>query len=341
LKPDLVVIGFAMNDSSVRGYHDKDIESQSLGWADRIGSSLERIELYKLLRYSALRFKDRPKSLGHYVKEEVVSAKEGQDILARRSFGRQDYEKLEPWTRVPLNDFEKNIFEMIDLARNGRAGVILLYNALWRESPYKMVLEKISKAAGVALVDGSILVGEARKKMEDELEKKLDLQPSVASKPRPDGEIDVVFRVYADHRSVSRAMYIVGAHPKLGDLTPNSIAMYDDGTHGDQKAGDNVWSYSARFSRGTKLFYVYTNSGEKGKWEGLDVPTIRAVEVEDKSNKGKIYRPIESFGKLYMQADNWHTNAVGYEMIAKALFEVLRNDEKVNAYLRRANAKSR
>jgi hypothetical protein len=190
-------------------------------------------------------------------------------------------------------------------------------------------------------VDGSILVGEARKKMEDELEKKLDLQPSVASQPRPDGEIDVVFRVYADHRSVSRAMYIVGAHPKLGDLTPNSIAMYDDGTHGDQKGGDNVWSYSARFPRGTKLFYVYTNSGEKGKWEGLDVPSIRAVEVEDKSNKGRIYRPIESFGKLYMQADNWHTNAVGYEMIAKALFEVLKNDEKVNAYLRPANAKSR
>jgi hypothetical protein len=89
--------------------------------------------------------------------------------------------------------------------------------------------------------------------------------------------------------------------------------MYDDGTHGDHTARDYVWSYSARLSAGTKLFYVYTSSGEEGKWEGLDVPHIGSFRVEARNRQVRLYRPIESFGKIYMQADPWHTNAAGYK----------------------------
>ena len=75
--------------------------------------------------------------------------------------------------------------------------------------------------------------------------------------------------------------------------------MYD-GTHGDQRAGDDIWSYSATFAPGTRLSYIYTNSGEEGKWEGLDVPHIhiRSFTVEAKIGEEKPYRPIESFGKF-------------------------------------------
>ena len=110
--------------------------------------------------------------------------------------------------------------------------------------------------------------------------------------------------------------------------------MYDDRTHGDQKAGDHVWSYSATFAPGTRLFYVYTNSGEDGKWEGLDVPHIRSLKVEAKNNGGKVYSPIESFGKIYMYSDSWHTNAAGYELIAQAVLEVLKRNEQLKGYLR-------
>jgi lysophospholipase L1-like esterase len=97
--------------------------------------------------------------------------------------------------------------------------------------------------------------------------------------------------------------------------------MYDDGTHGDERAGDGVWSLAATFAPGTKLYYVYTNSGLEGRWQGLDVPAIRSFTV---GTTPKLYRPIESFGQLYMHADNWHTNAAGYQLIARALFEVLK-----------------
>jgi hypothetical protein len=109
--------------------------------------------------------------------------------------------------------------------------------------------------------------------------------------------------------------------------------MYDDATHGDQRSGDNVWSYSETFSPGIKLLYVYTNSGEKGRWEGLDIPEIRRFIVKAPKQGAKVYRPIESFGEKYMQADGWHTNAEGYGLIAKAILKVLEEDERVRKYV--------
>jgi hypothetical protein len=142
--------------------------------------------------------------------------------------------------------------------------------------------------------------------------------------------------VYSGDRPETRAIYISGIHPKLGDGIPNQVAMKDDGTHGDQKAGDHVWSYSATFSSGTRLFYVYTNSGEKGRWTGLDIPEIRRYTVHAEKGKTIVYRPIESFGKMYMQADGWHTDAAGYELIARAVLEKLKDDGKVKRYLAQA-----
>jgi hypothetical protein len=40
-----------------------------------------------------------------------------------------------------------------------------------------------------------------------------------------------------------------------------------------------------------------------------------------------------------MQADPWHTNAIGYELIARALLATLKKNEQVKDYLRRAKSK--
>jgi lysophospholipase L1-like esterase len=43
---------------------------------------------------------------------------------------------------------------------------------------------------------------------------------------------------------------------------------------------------------------------------------------------GRIYRPIETFGQLYLQADGFHTNVKGYELIALAVREAVIQAEK-------------
>jgi len=338
LDPDIVVIGFAMNDSSLTGYRDKDMPTyKKSGLAQKVATLSEISESYKLLRYLALLSRYKPMSVGEQIKAEVDSAQKGWDISERRMFGRRDYEKGEPWTRVSLNDYEKNILEMINLARGRGAGVILLFNELWRENPYRTVLEKISRPEKLPLVDSSALIAEARRRIEEYLEIKLELRPPGEPRAPSNGELEVVFRVHLGDHPVAKAVYIAGYHRKLGDLVPNKIAMNDDGTHGDQRAGDHVWSYSATFPLGAEIFYVFTNSGKEGKWEGLDVPYIRAFKVAPADAPTTIYRPIETFGTIYMQADGWHTNAEGYGLIANALLEALKADEKVRTYLTQTN----
>jgi hypothetical protein len=100
--------------------------------------------------------------------------------------------------------------------------------------------------------------------------------------------------------------------------------MHDDGADGDERAGDHVWTFKGTLPSGTRLRYVYTNSGEPGQWEGLDLPHIREVQVVAQPDGGAMYLPIETFGRLYMQADNWHTDAIGYDLIARAVAQALK-----------------
>ena len=67
------------------------------------------------------------------------------------------------------------------------------------------------------------------------------------------------------------------------------------------------------------MSYVYTNSGTAGRWEGLDVPHIGRVDVPFAADGHPTYLPIETFGRVYMQGDDWHTDAAGYDAIAHAV----------------------
>jgi lysophospholipase L1-like esterase len=326
-KTDVVVIGYAMNDSKVSGLRDKDwIGTMKPGWSDRIGQLFLESETFRLTNYLAQVLKYKPSSIASYL--------EAQAKTAEKADGTAQFSQLEPWVRVSPADYEKNVLKMIRLARERNAGVILLYNEFWEDSPYRAALKKVAETERVPLVDTSALVAEARKKIEEDLERKLGLEPAVPiDLTQPPEKVEVLFRVYAGKKPVPKAIFLVGAHPELGDLVPNKVAMYDDGTHGDQHAGDRVWTYTAAMRPGTKLFYVYTNSGEEGKWEGLDVPYIREFEVEAKGNGASVYRPIETFGRIYLRADAWHTNAWGYELVANALIEALKKNEKFRKHV--------
>jgi len=334
-KPDVAVIGVAMNEPNMAGVRNKNASTgeESSNLMQTLSGMVNKSEFFKLLRYWALLLKWKPESIDRRIEKMSLHTTWKRQVI------ESDFDKFEPWMRDSLKDFDNNHREMIKLARRHNISIVLLYNEFWTDSPYLKVLQRISRDERVPLVDSSALIAAAQKRIEDELERKLNLEPRKRHGGNVDGEIEVVFRLLADKWPVPKAMYIAGNHPELGNLVPNKIALYDDGTHGDQKARDHVWSYSATFPAGTSLFYVYTNSGEEGKWEGLDVPYLRSFIVETKNDEEKLYTPIESFGRIYMQADPWHTNAFGYELIARALLATLKENEQVKDYLRRAKSK--
>lgn len=80
------------------------------------------------------------------------------------------------------------------------------------------------------------------------------------------GAVPVLFTCDATKQNVNTAIYVVGNQEALANWTPNQVAMYDDGTHGDAAAGDGVWSLLLVFPSGTSVEYKYTNSGAVGAW---------------------------------------------------------------------------
>ena len=313
LEPDIVAIGFGMNDSDVAGYRDKDmVANQPPGLATRLRERAKDLESYKLLDYAALRLKYRPKAMGDYLTEDA----------ADKGSGAVDYSTIEPWTRVSPVDYESNIREMTRLSQARGAKVVLIDNELWEESPYRPVLRKLSAELHVPLVDGLAIIAEAKERAAQDLEEQLGVAEGAthggaASSSRGAGQTTVVFRVYRGDSTVPRALSIVGPNGSLGQNVPNTVLMHDDGQEGDERAGDGIWSFKAVFAPGARLTYVYTNSGRAGHWEGLDVPTIRHATVP--ASAGVAYFPLETFGRLYLQGDNWHTDAEGYDLIARAV----------------------
>lgn len=76
----------------------------------------------------------------------------------------------------------------------------------------------------------------------------------------------VRFVCNAAAQSVEQAIYIAGNLPVLGEWQPNTVRMYDDGTHGDEAAGDGLWTLEVEIPVGMEVQYKYTNSGEPGVW---------------------------------------------------------------------------
>jgi lysophospholipase L1-like esterase len=334
LQPDLLLIGFGMNDAIVSGWRDKDAIGGPQTAPQQVNRLLDYAESYKLVRYWQRRLKYRPWTIGDYLKKVARSDGTPDAVWTGREASESaDYDGLEAVTRVSPQDYENNLTEMIDLARGRGADVVLLFNELW-DTPYRKIVGRVADAKRVAWVDSKAIVDEARQGEVHALEERLDL--TVPDSP-PSGSkrvVNVVFRVYAGQWPVSKALYIAGNHPSLGDTVPNRVALHDDGTHGDQRAGDGVWSYEAGFEPETRFFYVYTNSGREGQWEGVDVPELRHFIVPAAAG-ATLYRPIETFGAFPLQADGWHTNSDGYELIAKAIVDVLGKHDKVRQHLRR------
>lgn len=107
----------------------------------------------------------------------------------------------------------------------------------------------------------------------------------------------VLFTVDAASVTVTDAIYIVGNLRELGEWTPNSVRMYDDGTHGDVTASDGVWSLEVEVPTGIQVQYKYTNSGRKGEWvPSEEFPSAhRSLRINEQSSSATIIQDI--FGK--------------------------------------------
>jgi alpha-amylase/alpha-mannosidase (GH57 family) len=106
----------------------------------------------------------------------------------------------------------------------------------------------------------------------------------------------VVFECDARGENVARSIFIAGSERALGNWKPNSIAMLDDGSGGDVKAHDGVWTITLTLPVGKEIQYKYTNSGPEGAWTpGDESPARNRTLVVDDGTDPLIIR--DTFGK--------------------------------------------
>ena len=88
-----------------------------------------------------------------------------------------------------------------------------------------------------------------------------------------------------------------GDRAELGSWGGHAIELFDDGTHGDVLAGDDVWTTVVRTSRGGRIEYKYL-TGEPGDpgWDGAEFQgNNRQLYVEDIDASGRV-RIRDTFG---------------------------------------------
>ena len=97
----------------------------------------------------------------------------------------------------------------------------------------------------------------------------------------------------------------------LGASNPNVIRMYDDGTHGDETAGDNIWTVYFDVPRGAppgtvlRIGYKYTWGTQGAPWTGSEEwpGNSRILEVVDVNGDNFVHRR-DVFGDEATNKDN-------------------------------------
>lgn len=103
----------------------------------------------------------------------------------------------------------------------------------------------------------------------------------------------------------------------LGSSTPNVIPMYDDGTNGDETAGDGIWSIyfdlpKSQPGRVFRMGYKYTWGTQGAVWSGSEEwpGNSRILEVVDDNGDDFVYRR-DVFGDEATNKDKSNLNLRG------------------------------
>lgn len=89
----------------------------------------------------------------------------------------------------------------------------------------------------------------------------------------------------------------------LGSMTPNQPGweMYDDGTHGDEVAGDSIFTIVFKLPEGLRIFYKYTWGQAGEKWTGTEEwpGNNRILEIKDVNGDGYVWRHDKAKDEAY------------------------------------------
>jgi len=316
LHPDLAIVAYAQNDEAdVRDTRPRPARPPGPQPAPpfRWRAFLRRFELYNLYLWWSTPGEDRIEAtLRHELSRATAVPMNGP--------GRPC-----PNDAFAATPYRATIDEIVRTLGDAGVATILLYNSVpdFASHCTLRALSAVAAERGVPLVDSSTVLEGLEHQAAADLEARFALAPDPARTRAHAGTIDAVLRVDMAADPSGRPPFVMGNQPQLGGFVPNAVPLYDDGSHGDQRAGDGVWSARFTFTEPQLLTYAFTNGAPAGSWTGLENYRLRAFALRPEDLGHTVYLPIAQFGRQALRSDSSHPDATGHRAIAHALADVI------------------
>lgn len=302
LSPDVVVIGYAQNDERrvQRGrWRARRPLGRSRGW--RRDSELARLWRY-LLRPAGELPSDK-------IRAAMTGPVDGGEGLPCRREGRA------------AAAYGRSLSVVVDRIRSAGATPVLLYPNVseFRSHCVREIMHAVAEDRDVPLVDAVDVLQRSEEVAAARFTRESGLRAAGRVAAGGDsGGPRVVFRVAAGDQGTP--VYLMGHGSELGDFEPNRLPMFDDGSHGDEVAGDGIWSREVAFLSSGWRGYAYTSGVEAGEWKGVESYRSRRLQVPP---SGTWILEVEEFGRRRMRSDPSHPDEAGLDAIASALADAI------------------
>jgi lysophospholipase L1-like esterase len=314
LQPDLVIAAHGTNDQFWRALVT-DRERLPLAGAPapemRPPSLLERTSIYRLLQ-----------RLGRRTARAAEPSPGCRDEIARHEVCR----------RVPLDDIATTVAEVHERVQRA-GGELVVANMDFMETPAAAGARRGAEASGVPYVD---LVAWFRGlEGEDDLAlvERLGLRPGgIEMEGVPGGNKRVVFRVLMPP-GVAGAVSARGTGYFRDDVR-FELPLHDDGSGGDEVAGDRVFSGALEIGAdvGTLEYTFWLDDTA----EFTPLPPLRSSSGTRLVRIGAETRTsVATFGERARMAERAHPNARGQKLIAERLAGVVEAQPSFQAWLGR------
>jgi lysophospholipase L1-like esterase len=301
LAPDLVVAAHGTNDQFWRATRP-DRERLPAGGQPapemRPATFVERTSLYRLIA----RMSAAPESAGPSARCRAEIARDG---MCRR---------------VPVDDIETTIRDMHRLVRANGVDLLVL-NLDFMGTAAVDGARRAAQADGIAFVDFVERFRTLRRADEDARAARLALALAGPLARTAPSSRRVVFRVLRPPDAGGGAMTVRGGAYLRDDVRFQAM-LRDDGTGGDERAGDGVFSGAADVPPGAGMIEYTYWLGDTCEFTPLPpLPSTsgtRLLPLRDDT-----LGPVEQFGDAFLMAERTHPDARGHAVIAAALADLI------------------
>ncbi|MDP8243606.1 MAG: GDSL-type esterase/lipase family protein [Candidatus Hinthialibacter antarcticus] len=168
--------------------------------------------------------------------------------------------------RVSNDEMTANLSAIIQHHKQDGGSVILANLNLLNYRTEKP-LQTLAQDMGAAYMDARSMFDNVGGRSERERAANLNVAPAKRTETAFNETPRVTFRLYAPPGKFKvKGFSIVGPNDWLGGGVPGRVQLYDDGTHGDERPLDSVWTLTTDSPPARPIDYAFTPTLKEGAW---------------------------------------------------------------------------